>query len=502
MVLHHRGPLMPTFWTRRRFSFRAHLVVFALLVALPVTVLAGVLLAHAVNLARAQAETRLLQLAQSLSQNIDRDVERHVPVLNTLAAMPSFGADWMTFHDRATRALQGDGYIVVSDRSLRQLVNTYVPYGDQPARTGDIETAERVLASQRMEVSGVFTSLVTGGRVINVDVPVVRNGRAQYILMYGRPIEHLTSIMEEQSLDPGWSSSVFDRQGTLITRLGDERPHRQPTADTNGVSRLRDSDGEAFLRATHTSQATGWTVAVDAPLSLIMLEANRSLRLWALFAAGTLFLAIGLGVLFGQFLRNQLHRTAAYATAIGRQEDAPAPEPTTLDEIGLITEALQNARAELTRRMDQQRLLSRELNHRVKNVLSVVQAVVTRTFTDTRPIDQSRALAAQRLQALARSQDLLTRTDWTELPLREIIELEIAPFADRVEREGPDLMISSHNVQNFGLILHELMTNAVKYGALRDGAGTISVRWSVSDGAGAPHFQLQWKEHCQAPALA
>jgi two-component sensor histidine kinase len=170
--------------------------------------------------------------------------------------------------------------------------------------------------------------------------------------------------------------------------------------------------------------------------------------------------------------------------------------------VRLIGDALQDARAKLSERMDQQRLLSRELNHRVKNLLSVVGAIVSRTFVDARPLADSRKLASHRLQALARTQDLLVGTDWNELPLRQIVEMELTPFAERVSFDGPDVRLSARQVQNFGLVLHELTTNAVKYGALRGAEGTISVRWRIFGLGAEAQFSFAWKEQCAPVATA
>jgi two-component sensor histidine kinase len=457
---------------------------------LPLTVLAGVLFVNSTNVVREQAQARLLQLAQALSDNIDRDVERHVPVLHTLATLPSFQArDWPTFYNQARAALRGDGYIVVVDSSLRQLVNTYVPYGRHPPRTGDLETAQRILESRRVEASGVFTSLVTGGQVINIDVPILRNGRVVYIVMYGRPVAHVSRILEGQSLDPGWTSAVYDRNGALIASLAAPAQGEPVAPATRGVSRIADAAGNTILRATHVSELTGWTVTVDVPLSVVSAEVNRTLQ-WLVFSAtAALLLAIAIAVLFGHFLSRQLGRAAAYARAMGREDAEPDLGATSLIEIREIADALQNARAQLGRRMSQQQLLSRELNHRVKNLLSVVQAVVSATL---KAAPTARELVTQRLKALARSQDLLVRADWTGLSLRQIVEMEVAAFADRVAIEGPEVVVSSNNVQNFGLLLHELATNAVKHGALRGSAGTVAIGWRIEGG----RFEFRWKEHC------
>jgi two-component sensor histidine kinase len=221
-----------------------------------------------------------------------------------------------------------------------------------------------------------------------------------------------------------------------------------------------------------------------------------------IIAVAAVLLAMALSILSGEFLGSQLRRLAAYATALGREEAEPAITDTSVSEVRLIGDALQDARAKLSERMDQQRLLSRELNHRVKNLLSVVQAIVSRTFVDARPLPDSHKLASHRLQALARTQDLLVRTDWKELPLRQIVEMELTPFADRVSVDGPEVSLSARQVQNFGLLLHELTTNAVKYGALRGAKGTISVRWRTFGHGADAQFSFTWKEQCAPVAPA
>lgn len=477
----------------RRFTFRAHLVAFAMLVALPVTIFAWLLLAHSIDVARTQAQARLTQLAAANSANIDREMERHVLVLKTLSTSPAFG-DWPAFYDRARRALQGDGYILVLDRGLRQLVNTYVPYGRQPARTGDIETAERVIASGRPEASDVFTSLVTRGDVINFDMPIVDDGEVVYVLNYGRPVEHIAGILQGQALERGWSSAVFDRDGRVIATSTGATQIDGVELGVSGLTRLTNAAGTTVLRATHVSTMTGWTVAVDVPLSVVNREVNRGLVWWIIFAVATVFAAIMLGIVFGHFLSRQLNAAAAYAVAMGREAPTPNIGSTSLAEIEAIRQALQGARSELNQRIDQQRRLSQELNHRVKNLLSVVQAIVRRTFSDSRPMNEVRELLAERIGALSRSQDILLQSDLGVLPLKQIVEMETASFADRIRSEGSNVLVGAQGAQNFVLLLHELTTNAIKYGALRSEAGVVDVCWDVT---GDGRFTFRWKEKCE-----
>jgi hypothetical protein len=207
---------------RRSYSIRTHLIAFGLILVLPATVLAGVLFVRSAMLEREQVEARLVQLADDLATDIDREVERHFTVLYTLASLPSLEqGDWPSFYAQAKAALHGKGYIVLIHRSLRQLVNTYVPYGEAPHFTGDPEAAQRMINSKQREVSDLFVSLVTKGPVFNISVPIVREGELQYILSYGRHADDLRAVMQAQRVGPDWVRTIIDRKGVVLARSRD-----------------------------------------------------------------------------------------------------------------------------------------------------------------------------------------------------------------------------------------------------------------------------------------
>jgi hypothetical protein len=194
---------MPLRLTGRQYSLRTHLLVFGAGLLLPVAVLAAVLLARGASLERAQLEAHLIQVADNLADDIDRDIARDVTILQTLASSPSFvSGDWAAFHAQATSALQGRAYVVVIDRSLRQLVNTFVPYGSQPELTGDPETARRMFASKQPDVSDVFVSLVTKRPVFNVNIPILKDGEVRYILHLGQFTDDILQILRAQKTGP------------------------------------------------------------------------------------------------------------------------------------------------------------------------------------------------------------------------------------------------------------------------------------------------------------
>jgi PAS domain S-box-containing protein len=126
-----------------------------------------------------------------------------------------------------------------------------------------------------------------------------------------------------------------------------------------------------------------------------------------------------------------------------------------------------------------QQVLVREVQHRAKNLLSIIQVISARTFTPDRPVEQSLASFDATLKALARTQDLFFASG--RATLAALIEGEIVGFSDQVQIEGTDLALNPISSQNLTLIVHELATNALKYGALSVPDGKVSARWRVED---------------------
>lgn len=147
-------------------------------------------------------------------------------------------------------------------------------------------------------------------------------------------------------------------------------------------------------------------------------------------------------------------------------------------------------------------LMTRELAHRVKNTLAVVQSIATRSLSDGRNVQEAREVFSKRLHALARAHTLLLNTSWSGAPLRELVGAELEAFGARAVISGPDVQLSAGTAQTLALILHELATNAVKYGALSNSTGRVSVQWSVAGRGRNAVCRFEWKETGGPPVKA
>lgn len=157
--------------------------------------------------------------------------------------------------------------------------------------------------------------------------------------------------------------------------------------------------------------------------------------------------------------------------------------------------------SERTAAEDRERLLAREVDHRAKNLLAVVQSVVQLTRAET--VAGFKEAITGRVHSLARAHSLLAASRWEGVELGPLVEEELAPFkrgdAERVEITGPPLRLKPAAAQAIALVLHELATNAVKYGALSADEGRLHVSWKQIERAGTPHLTLIWTERGGPP---
>jgi PAS domain S-box-containing protein len=147
---------------------------------------------------------------------------------------------------------------------------------------------------------------------------------------------------------------------------------------------------------------------------------------------------------------------------------------------------------------ERQRLLLRELSHRVKNCLATVQSIASLSLAGDRSLDEARETFTRRLRALAGTHNLLTASEWRGADLWALARGELKPFGPRATIAGESLILGAKAAQMLGLVLHELVTNAAKHGALSVSEGRVELRWEVA--AASPElFRFVWRERQGPP---
>jgi two-component sensor histidine kinase len=193
----------------------------------------------------------------------------------------------------------------------------------------------------------------------------------------------------------------------------------------------------------------------------------------------------------------RVQRARRYQDVLGNVTYLERPfHPTTL--VSVARSAIRSRRRQYEARASLERyvLLARELQHRTKNLLTVILSLGSASLPDS----SAREKFFARLHALARAQDLLHEQDGHGVSIRDLVAQALESFGQRVIADGPHVYLSASNAQGFALILHELATNAAKYGALSRPTGTITVQWS-QEACSVPVLIFRWRERGGPPAM-
>lgn len=159
--------------------------------------------------------------------------------------------------------------------------------------------------------------------------------------------------------------------------------------------------------------------------------------------------------------------------------------------VGAVVDVTERKRGEL-----HLRLLVNELNHRVKNSLATIQAIAAQSFNGQHTLQEAREAFSSRVVALAQAHDLLTRENWEGAELHEIASrlVDLHGGAARFELSGPAIRLSPKTALSLSMALHELATNAMKYGALSTPEGRVRIAWDLASAPGAARLDLTWTE--------
>jgi two-component sensor histidine kinase len=488
---------------------RTFLVLFALALTLPLIGLALLAFNQLASLEEEETERRVLQVAQTLADDTDRELDRATVTLETLATSAALAQrDFAAFHEQARQALRRDkAGILLIDGTFQQLLNTRAVYGTPLPQTVDIETAQRVFDTKERQVSGLLIGAVSGQPVINVEVPIFSGEEIHYVLIMALDATRFERLLQSQRLDPQWITGITDNTGIILARserhaefVGKPLPREllEQSRTARGVFRATSVAGQEILRATVRSKIAGWLVS--ATVQLAHLEASR--RRGQLFVVAmiglTLVLGAALAYIFATFMARPLEAATAAAVAIGDGKHVE-PVKSPLVEANTVIEALSAASLELKRREEHSAYLMRELAHRAKNQLAVVKGMALQTARQSATVGELVEQFTQRIQGLAESQDLMLRQNWQGAWLKDLVRahLELFGASRRAEIDGPPLFLNANAVQNIGFALHELATNASKYGALGSPRGRLLVTWRGPDADG--RIRLEWAERGGPP---
>ena len=337
------------------------------------------------------------------------------------------------------------------------------------------------------------------GPVLPVGMRAVAPDGSERFVIIGISLKALEELIYDSGFETGSRLTIADRNNTILAHrpltanlVGRELPERFAVlagADRRGTASVEGSDGrELIVGYQPPRESRPFYIAVGLPKDQVMAPINAAtLRATAMALAGAaaaLLLAWVFGRVFVRRPVRQLVRTiVAWRNGDRSARTGMAGDKSELTVIGAAMDRLFDElqeREEAQRRAEQHRdVLARELEHRVKNLLAIVQVIARRTFSNDTVSAEARRVFQDRLNMLAKSQSMLTTGKWAGATMTETVEAAIEPFldpgSDRVMYSGPQLDLNPKASLALSMALHELLTNAAKYGALSVPAGRVSI---------------------------
>jgi two-component sensor histidine kinase len=449
----------------------------ALLVAgttLPLIIFAASIVFSHYQQDRRNATQRVLETVRSIRLVLDSEMQRMTGALQALSLTDALrDRDFDGFRRMSQGFLDQyaeGGVVLVADREGRRLFSSVTAdTASQPPRNNRA-IVEKVFEEKKPVYSNLFTGAVEKRLMVTVEVPVIRDGEVLYDISFSPPIEIFQALIEQQRPGPDWTISIFDGEGVNFARVPNPQDtigkraspslhaemFRRPEATFATVS----LEGVPLITSVARSSLTGWTVAAGIPESSLVAPLWRNLAITS--AIGGILLLVGLAF------------AVRMATAIARGE--------------MLHD-----------------LLIEELNHRVKNTLAILQSIATQTFRNASRAEREKFEG--RLGALAEAHNLLSKEKWRGSELKDVIARVVQPYLlnnpERMRMFGPSVPLPPRLAVVLSMILHEIATNAAKYGALSNDTGTIVLDWEVIEENAQRKLRMIWSEsggpHVTAP---
>jgi two-component sensor histidine kinase len=387
---------------------------------------------------------------------------------------------------------------------------------------GLTEFAQEASAQNDVVIGRYHRTDATGPALLPVAVPYERPDGTRVVAIAHIRLDWLGGELKARGLAPGDALTIADREGVIVARepmperfVGTRIPEpflQLVKSSTAGTAEVRSQDGtHRVIGYLPPNLTTGLYISAGVSTEQAFAAINRATASSAAVMAVGASLAFAFAWLVGlRVIQRPVDRLLSVSDAwqdgdLGARTGisaGPGEFRTLAAALDAMMDALQQREAERQQASAQRALLARELSHRAKNTLALVQAIASQTFLGT-DADRTRRFS-ERLVALAGSFDLLVAADWAGAGLHDTIEAAVRPHRTgdlvRFSIGGPDAALPAQAVVGLSLALHELATNAAKYGALSVPGGRVTIRWSLQEGP-PPRIVLVWSESGGPPVV-
>lgn len=505
-----------------RLTLTQRLFALTLIALLPATLM---LVYNEIDFRRtrlAELHAAAIRNAQLVASEVEQIIDGVRAVTITIAATPVLrSADAAACNEFLAKVIatvpQVAAATVTDEKGDSQCRSNREPSAINLAGLPGFRTA---IETKQFALGQYVNGVVSGSPQLPAVLPIVDDaGKVQGAVVAAVNLAWLAQRIRDRGIETGGIIVITDRVGTFVVRepeperyVGNRVPEHFRHligAPTPGTIEIINSEGKR--------RVAGYVPAAVSPVGLYVAASTDSddafetieratRRSLAFLAAGSI-ITLMLAWWFGHtYIADKVMRVVRAAETWRRGDMSARTGMNAGDgEIETIAQAFdqlvdQLAIKERERdRADEQReLVLRELTHRVRNALATVQSVATLSFRNAQGPEAFRAFNS-RLQALARSHELLTRKQWEPANISEVVRDAVAPLRGDDDRRfsvgGPSVALSPTATVALSMMLHELCTNAVKHGALSNDTGRVSISWTADERRDEVDLRLQWLEY-------
>ena len=372
--------------------------------------------------------------------------------------------------------------------------------------------------NKRFSIGPFTASKISDRNVIPLAIPIIRNEKVEGVVVAGLNLQWLGQHLRGRSGSRSGTIVIADRNGIIVSREPfPEKYVGTPLAASSaeringsaaGVADIIGVDGVPRIIGYVPANLTPFGLYVSSGISRedAFGSIDRALRNGILLFALGSAIAFLLAWLVGEgMIRRPLMKMVATAEAWRRGDNTARTRIVGReDEIGVLGYTFDRLMDEIELREGQRataesrrEILVHELAHRVKNTLATVQSIAGMSFRHSQGPEALRQFQ-DRLQALVRGHDLLTQKNWQHADMSEVAEAAMAPLKEerghRFSISGPPVDLPPTTAVPMAMILHELCTNALKYGALSNEEGRVAISWTAEPDERGTTIDLTWRE--------
>jgi two-component sensor histidine kinase len=467
---------------------------------------------------RTEIGQRVQQMADLVAGQLDRMIEGAQTVLVTLGQFPSIRErDVETCNDilirLAARFPTLDSFGVAGPDGA--VVCNSVPRSP-PLNVADRPYFRRALETKSLAVSDLLVGQFSGRNLLTLAQPTLDDrGAVETVLILTLDPKIISDLLARVPLPQDATIGVLDRQGHRVARvpfdpalIGGPSPMADLLARLSGqgdghLIQQDDDDIVRFYGFAHSAHVADLVAYVGLARDALF-NAEDRLLIERLTLAGVAFVLAALAAYwFGDYaVRRPIMRLrTAMQQVAGGDLSARAQVASRTEELSELAASFNDMARKRRHAEEQQRILLRELNHRMKNSFAAIRSIAAQTLSHAADPEEFQRAFEGRLAALSRASTLLAAGDWHAADLSSVIEASLEPFRTdhNLRLRGPNVALPSEMMLTFGLALHELATNAAKYGAFSVPEGRVEIAWELQGEVGSQRLILDWTEQGGPP---